>query len=77
MHMYILFMTTVPTVSQEICVTGLKLLIHQEEMTLKPEQIRLVMNGKELEDGKPDAPTLLTTTVPDVVNGSTIQLVLK
>ena len=60
---------------QELCVLGLKLLI-QEESGLKPEQMRLIMDNDQLEDGRLDAPVYIRD-IHGLINGSTIHLVLK
>ena len=58
-----------------MCVQGLKLLI-QEESGVKPDQMRLVMDNNELDEGKLDAPSYIKD-IPGITNGSTIHLVLK
>ncbi len=60
---------------QELCVLGLKLLI-QEESGLKPEEMRLVMDNNQLEDGRLDAPMYIRD-ISGLINGGTIHLVLK
>ena len=63
------------TLSQDVCVLGLKLLI-ADESDIKPEEVRLIIDGKQMEDGTLTQPQFITA-YPAICHDCTIHLVLK
>lgn len=64
-----------PPPLQDVCVLGFKLLV-QDVSGISPDQLRLVIDGKQMEDGPGNQPNSITS-YPAISNECTVHLVLK